>query len=205
MITAVYESKKYREAITKEDQCKVHLYGWENHPKPRKEYQEYCPKSKSNNIISCPKKIINREKKEGIQWINDYFKNFGKRSKKEKTKKKRKERRNKKKKIKKKKSNKKQSKKKKSNKKKSKKKKSNKKTSKMQKSNKKKSKKKNAAKLYGDALYHTAVFIDWLDWFRLIRFIELIKLIRLIPIQYLIVLDLMREAIPYQPIVKFFF
>ena len=103
MMTAEYSSKNYREAMTKEQQCKVALEGWGEYQARRKEYQEYCPKSKSNNIIFCPKKIINREKDEKVQWINDYFKNLVKRSKKEKTKKKGKEKRNKKKKIKKKK------------------------------------------------------------------------------------------------------
>ena len=41
---------------------------------------------KSNNIVFCPKKIINREKDEKVQWINDYFKKFGKNSKKKKKK-----------------------------------------------------------------------------------------------------------------------
>ena len=66
----------------------------------RKEYHEYCPKSKSNNIVFCPEKIIKRKQDKKVQWINDYFKNLGKKTKKKKTKKKGKGRRNKKKKIK---------------------------------------------------------------------------------------------------------
>ena len=87
--------------MTKEDQCKVPLDGLENWSteKMRKEYDEYCPKSKSNNIILCPQKIIHQPINK-VQWINDYFKNLGKKTKKKKTKKKGKGRRNKKKKIK---------------------------------------------------------------------------------------------------------
>ena len=87
--------------MTKEDQCKVPLDGLESWSteKMRKEYDEYCPKSKSNNIILCPQKIIHQPINK-VQWINDYFKNLGKKTKKKKTKKKGKGRRNKKKKIK---------------------------------------------------------------------------------------------------------
>ena len=57
--------KKFREAISKEEQCKVPLMpDWGLNPtydklpieKMRKEYHEYCPKSKSNNIVFCPEK-----------------------------------------------------------------------------------------------------------------------------------------------------
>ena len=86
-----YHTEKYMEAMTKEEQCKVDLLSmWEpKEPveKMRKEYHEYCPKSKSNNIIFCPQKIIKRKKDNKVQWINDYFKNLVKKSK-EKTKKK---------------------------------------------------------------------------------------------------------------------
>ena len=54
--------------------------------KMRKEYHEYCPKSKSSNIVFCPEKIIKRRKDEKVQWINDYFKNLAKESKIVKTK-----------------------------------------------------------------------------------------------------------------------
>ena len=75
--------------MTKEDQCKVPLDGLESWSteKMRKEYGEYCPKSKSNNIILCPQKIIHQPINK-VQWINDYFKNLGKKTKKKKTKKK---------------------------------------------------------------------------------------------------------------------
>ena len=103
---AAYRSRQFKEAMTKEDQCKVPLDGLENWSteKMRKEYDEYCPKSKSNNIILCPQKIIHQPINK-VQWINDYFKNLGKKTKKKKTKmkktkKKGKERRNKKKLIK---------------------------------------------------------------------------------------------------------
>ena len=66
----------------------------------RKEYHEYCPKSKSNNIVFCPEKIIKRKQDKKVQWINDYFKNLEKKSKKKKTKKKSKGKRSKKKKTK---------------------------------------------------------------------------------------------------------
>ena len=42
----------------------------------RKEYHEYCPKSKSNNFVFCPEQIIKRKKDKKLKWINDYFKNF---------------------------------------------------------------------------------------------------------------------------------
>ena len=64
----------------------------------KKEYKDYCPKSKSNNIILCPKKIM--ERKYPVLRINNYFKNLEKKSKKKKTKKKSKGKRSKKKKTK---------------------------------------------------------------------------------------------------------
>ena len=143
MMTAFYSSKKYRDAITKEEQCKVPIDLWEEYHERRREYDKYCPKSKSNNIILCPQKIINRKKDEKAQWINDYFKNIGKKSK-ERTRKKGKERRRKQKMKKSKKQKKKKSKRKKSKKKKSKKKKSKKKKKKN--SKKKKPKKKRMKK-----------------------------------------------------------
>ena len=60
----------------------------------KKEYKDYCPKSKSNNIILCPKKIM--ERKYPVLRINNYFKNLEKKSKKKKTKKKSKGKRSKK-------------------------------------------------------------------------------------------------------------
>ena len=68
--------------------------------KEKKEYHEYCIKSKSNNIIFCPKKIIkgykDKQKKDEqgnllykrVQRANDYFKSLGGKSKKGKTEKK---------------------------------------------------------------------------------------------------------------------
>ena len=38
--------------------------------------------SKSDNFVFCPKSIIKKKKNVRVQWINDYFKNFGKKSKK---------------------------------------------------------------------------------------------------------------------------
>ena len=89
-----YNVEKYREAITKEEQCKVKVESdWALYPlgigqfptnknmsleEMRKEYHECCPKSKSNNIVYCPDQIIKRKKDEKLQWINDYFKNFEK-------------------------------------------------------------------------------------------------------------------------------
>ena len=54
------DMKKFREAMTKKEQCKVDLLSMWGSKQPiiekmRKEYHEYCPKSKSNNIIFCPK------------------------------------------------------------------------------------------------------------------------------------------------------
>ena len=97
-----YNTKKFREAMTKKEQCKVDLISiWGPNPtydkltieKMRKEYHEYCPKSKSNNIVFCPKQIIKRKKDIRVQWINDYFKRDGKKGRKRKTKRKGKKRR----------------------------------------------------------------------------------------------------------------
>ena len=76
---SAYGSKEYREATNKEEQCKVPIDGWEigksgDMEKMKKEYQEYCRKSKSNNIVSCPKEIIKRKKDKKVEWINDNFK-----------------------------------------------------------------------------------------------------------------------------------
>ena len=76
---SAYSSKEYREATTKEEQCNVPIDGWEigksgDMEKMKKEYHDYCLKSKSNNIVSCPKKIIKRKKDKKIDWINDNFK-----------------------------------------------------------------------------------------------------------------------------------
>ena len=91
-----YHTQQYRDAITKQEQCKAKLISiWGPNPtydkmpleKMKKEYHEYCPKSKSNNFVFCPKSIIKKKKDVKVQWINDYFKNFGKKSKKKKKKK----------------------------------------------------------------------------------------------------------------------
>ena len=88
-----YNTEQYRDAMTKKQQCKVKLRSlWGSNPifekwnldKMKKEYHEYCPKSKSGNIIFCPKSIIKKKKDVKVQWINDYFKNFGKKNKKKK-------------------------------------------------------------------------------------------------------------------------
>jgi len=88
-----YHTKQYRDAMTKKEQCKAELISiWGPNPtydklpidKMKKEYHEYCPKSKSNNFIFCPKSIIKKKKDKRVQWINDYFKNFGKKNKKKK-------------------------------------------------------------------------------------------------------------------------
>ena len=87
MFTAQFNSKQYREATTKEEKCKVHLDGWKNRTeKMRNEYDEYCPKSKSN-IIFCPQKIIHQPINK-VQWVNDHFKTLRKKTKKKKTKRK---------------------------------------------------------------------------------------------------------------------
>ena len=63
-----YGTNLFREAATKEEQCKINLFSeWakikRNHEieKMRREYNKYCPKSKSNNIIVCPKDIIKKK------------------------------------------------------------------------------------------------------------------------------------------------
>ena len=85
-----HNTQKFRDAITKKEQCQGDLHsGWGPNPtyekmpleKMQKEYHEYCPKSKSNNIIFCPKSIIKKKKDVKVQWINDYFNNYGKKSK----------------------------------------------------------------------------------------------------------------------------
>ena len=52
----------------------------------RKKYHNYCPKSKSNNIISCPKDIIKKTNNQKVKWLNEYFNKIAKKSKKKKTK-----------------------------------------------------------------------------------------------------------------------
>ena len=86
-----YNTEKFREAMNKKDQCKVPLDSNWGHKKDqmtlekmRKEYHEYCPKSKSYNIVSCPEKIIKRKNDIRVQWINDYFKKNGKKGRGEK-------------------------------------------------------------------------------------------------------------------------
>ena len=93
----MYSTKKYREATTKKEQCKVPLMpdlgsNQDQMLKLRKEYHEYCPMSKSSNIVFCPEKIIKRKKDKKVQLINDYFKNLGRKSKKKKNTKKGKKR-----------------------------------------------------------------------------------------------------------------
>ena len=70
--------------MTKKEQCKADLVPiWGPNPKydklpiekMRKEYHEYCPKSKSNSIVFCPQPIINRKNDKKVQWLNDYFNN----------------------------------------------------------------------------------------------------------------------------------
>ena len=92
-----YRSNKYRDAMTKTEQCKVPKDGKISRYEEwlTKEYNEYCLKSKSNNIIMCPQKIINQPSNI-LQGVKKYLTNLGKKSK--KTKKKGKEKRNKKKK-----------------------------------------------------------------------------------------------------------
>ena len=87
--------------MSREEQCKVPLEDdWGQSPiydkeKMRKEYNEYCPKSKSkskSNFVFCPQDIIEKRKeergKEEVQRNNDYFKKVGKKSRKKKTKRK---------------------------------------------------------------------------------------------------------------------
>ena len=57
----------------------------------RKEYHNYCPKSKSNNIIYCPKNIIKkRDKNMKLKRLNDLFNKISTQKRKRKTKGKRK-------------------------------------------------------------------------------------------------------------------
>ena len=66
--------------MNKKEQCKVPLnsnWGLKKDQmtleKMRKQYHEYCPKSKSNNLVFCPEKIIKRKNDKKVQWINDDF------------------------------------------------------------------------------------------------------------------------------------
>ena len=86
----MYDTKKIRAATSKEEQCKIEIEKFDI-PKENmtieetEEYHKYCPKSKSSNIISCPKEIIKNDLK--LKWLNDYFKKIAKKSKKAKKKK----------------------------------------------------------------------------------------------------------------------
>ena len=104
-----YREKQYREAATTVEQCKVPLDGCNSgceKEKIMKEYHEYCQKSKSNNIIICPQKIIRRHRYlshqpniSQVQWtndqLNDYLTNLGEKSKSKKKLKKNKKKSNK--------------------------------------------------------------------------------------------------------------
>ena len=62
----------------------------------RKEYHNYCPKSKSNNIIYCPKNIIKkRDKNMKLKRLNDLFNKISTQKRKRKTKRKRKSKKSK--------------------------------------------------------------------------------------------------------------
>ena len=92
-----YRSNKYRDAMTKTEQCKVPKDGKITSKYEQwltKEYNEYCLKSKSANIIMCPQKIINQPSNIHLKLVNNYFTNLGKKSK--KTEKKGEEKKNKK-------------------------------------------------------------------------------------------------------------
>ena len=85
---AFYSLKKHREAMSKEELCKAPIQpGMPAAIKQGiKEYRASCPKSKSNNIVYCPKKILKRKKEKEAQCINDYVKSFGGKGRKEKSK-----------------------------------------------------------------------------------------------------------------------
>ena len=71
----ISSSSSYREKIKSDAELE----------KMRTKYHNYCSKSKSNNIISCPKDIKAKNLK--VKWLNDFFKKIRKKSKKKKTKK----------------------------------------------------------------------------------------------------------------------
>ena len=86
-----YGTNLFREAATKEEQCKINLFSeWAKIKRNseieemRTEYNKYCPKSKSNNIIFCPKDIIKKKNDLKLEWLNDYFKEVAKKGKKKK-------------------------------------------------------------------------------------------------------------------------
>ena len=98
-----YGTNLFREAATKEEQCKIKLLSFWPKSKPdpeieemRREYHKYCPKSKSNNIIACPKDIIKKKNDLKLKWLNNYFKEIAKKGKKKKKKTKRKKKKSKK-------------------------------------------------------------------------------------------------------------
>ena len=104
----MYDTKKIRAATSKKEQCEIEIEKFDI-PKENmtieetEEYHKYCPKSKSSNIISCPKKIIKKRKDMSmkLKWLNDYFKKIAKKSKKKKKAKKWKSKKTKKSKVKK--------------------------------------------------------------------------------------------------------
>ena len=46
-----------------------------------KQFDSYCPKAKSINIIFCPKKLIKAAKDIRVNWINNYLSKVGMRKK----------------------------------------------------------------------------------------------------------------------------
>ena len=50
----------------------------------RSKYHKYCPKSRSSNMISCPKEIIKNDLK--LKWLSDYFKKLQRKVKRQKQK-----------------------------------------------------------------------------------------------------------------------
>merc|ERR1712025_346637 len=68
----ISSSSSYREKIKSDAELE----------KMRTKYHNYCPKSKSNNIISCPKDIIKKTNNPKVKWLNEYFKKIAKKSKK---------------------------------------------------------------------------------------------------------------------------
>jgi len=81
-----YPTKKYRDVISKKEQCKLgewndkvieESFSYEDYEGRNEEFREYCPKSKSNNLIFCPKSLFKQAPgpvKSMIQQRNDNFK-----------------------------------------------------------------------------------------------------------------------------------
>ena len=87
-----YDTKKYQEAVTKEELCKVkHKQHTTKHALSvgknitlskniinSKDWEDYCLSSKSDHIISCPDKILKTIKDAKVHQLNKGFEKYRK-------------------------------------------------------------------------------------------------------------------------------